>query len=87
MTDVRFSKHALSNLALRGLSPQSVIKILSAPAWTAPDPQPSVTRAFGQASETGLKWIRVAFRYEPDGAMLVSTAFPDRDAKPPPGVS
>jgi hypothetical protein len=80
---IKFHDHAIRRLTERRIRRVWVEVTITAPDWTAPDPDdPSVTRAFRAIANAQGRILRVVHR--PDGAdILVLTAFFDRGAKRP----
>jgi hypothetical protein len=80
---IRLHDHAVARLSERNIPRAWAEATVTAPDWTAPDPDdPLVTRAFRAIPEAHGRILRVAHR--PDGAdILVLTAFFDRGAKRP----
>lgn len=81
---VIFSQHALRRLAERAIPRAWVEGALSAPDWTAPDPNdPGLTRVYKSIPEAGGQILRVVCSRTSGEQVFVVTAFPDRDAVPP----
>jgi hypothetical protein len=80
---IKLHDHAVRRLLERNIRRAWVEATITAPDWTAPDPDdPLVTRAFRAISAAQGRILRVVHR--PDGAdILVLTAFFDRGAQRP----
>jgi hypothetical protein len=79
----RFSVHAETMLAERGIDREWAERILAAPEWEEPDPAgPPTKRAFGAIPEARGKILRVVYT-ELAGEKRVVTVFFDRRAKKP----
>ncbi len=75
-----FSRHAEEVLRRRGIEKSWVEAVLAMPDWTAADPDPTLTRAFGAVAAFDHRILRVVFR--PDGTdHFVVTAHWDRGAR------
>ena len=78
---IRYTAHARTTIAERGLASDWVERAIEHPDWTEPDVgNPALTRSFKGIVEAENRVLRVVHR--PDGAdILVITAFLDRGAK------
>jgi hypothetical protein len=78
---VRFTAHAATWIAERGIEPGWIESVLQAPAWQAADPlDPSLTRSFGPVEPAGGRLLR--FVHRDDGHdILVVTAHSDCGAR------
>jgi len=79
----RFTIHAETMLAERGIDREWAERALANPEWEEPDPTgPDKKRAFGSIPEAGGKILRVVYNVEA-GEKRVITLFFDRRAKKP----
>jgi len=77
---VILSQHTLREMGGRRITRAYIEAVLAGPAYTTPDPDPALTRAFGPVAAFGGRMLRVVYR--PQGAdIFVVTATWDRGAQ------
>lgn len=77
---IRLTQHAETELPRRGLRREWIEAALAAPDWTAPDPDPTLTRSYKGIAEFGGRVLRVVHRRDGDDVLVVTAHF-DRDAR------
>jgi hypothetical protein len=78
---IKLSIHTETRAIERKIERAWIDATVLTPDWTAPDPDPTLTRSFRAIAEFGNRVLRVV--HHPDGDdILVVTAHFDRDAKP-----
>jgi hypothetical protein len=77
---IRWSDHALAELAKRDLDRRWIMRTLAEPTSTAPDPIAPRLRAFRRIPEFGDRWLRMVYEQQDDGIRVI-TAFFDRGRK------
>jgi hypothetical protein len=72
--------HLAQRLSERKIALQWVEATIASPDWTAPDPDPTLTRSYRAIAEFGGRVLRVVHR-PVDGDVVVVTTFFDRGAR------
>ena len=84
---LHLTRHALDEIAARGLERSWVERVAGDPEWTRPSRRrPEVTLRFGRIDDAGGKILRVT-TVDEGGVRVVLTAHFDRAARPPEGAS
>ena len=78
---IRYTAHAVRQVVLRDIDVRWVEEALTSPDWTAPDPNPVLTRSFKAIGGFSGRVLRVVHRRSGDDILVVTAHF-DRGAKP-----
>ncbi len=78
---IRLMQHVVTAMHRRGLLLDWIEAAILAPDWTAPDPDPVLTRSYKASAAHGGRVLRVVHRLDGDD-ILVMTAHFDRSAHP-----
>jgi hypothetical protein len=77
---IRLTQHAETEVDRRQLQRAWIESAITTPDWTAPDPDPTLTRSYKAIAAFGGRVLRVVHRPEGDDVLVVTAHF-DRGAK------